>query len=776
MTLASDNRTGTESAGPTGLAEAIGELYARAKAEVGKEDLDHIRHVTAYGQAIDARRRELLREGGPRAIRRATALEMMYRLMQFSELGHNIVHGSYDHLPDNGEYHSDRYDWDFNVDTGHWKTMHHAGHHPNTNIVGKDHDLGYSVFRGSAGQDWYGHHLGQVAFISAFAAMAPVAAPFFLANIARKVDRHPFFSAYTLRSPARIARRDARRRFVDEPFRSGWKPLPTLVANYFGGVAGYMSVLFLVLIEHHAGELELFTDPGPDETPDQYYERQIRATRNFLPSPQMDEALTRILEEEVPFENRPDLRIFYGGLDTHVEHHLFPDLPPSMQRRIAPEVRAIAARYGLPYHETPLLETVPLIAKTLTGLSVPFGEREFGRPAELLRDPLALGRRVISGFTYRPLPESPYLDKPRFHNVPARVLSATPVAGGDALSVRLARPRGWEDVEWDAGAYVSVRVEVDDDDHGTGTGTATGRVELVRQYSLVRDSTDSRLDGSDALEICVKRVAGGRVSARVNDTLKAGRYLTLVGVPQSSGDFAMDSPATPSLHIAGGVGITPIISLLRRIAREAGADAGAGAGADATLLYFNRDERSVIYEAELRRLARDSGITLHLFTDAPSERDGLTTGRLGPELLRSLVPDAAERETYVCAPAAMIDLARGWLRDLGQPAERFHAESFTAPELERPADDGSRYTVRFRRSGTSVEIDGATTLLEAAGRAGISVPTGCERGLCKACVTGKLSGTTRAEARAAAGATDAVVQERITVCTSMASSDIELDL
>ena len=47
---------------------------------------------------------QLLREGGPRAIRRATALEMMYRLMQFSELGHNIVHGSYDHLPGNDKY------------------------------------------------------------------------------------------------------------------------------------------------------------------------------------------------------------------------------------------------------------------------------------------------------------------------------------------------------------------------------------------------------------------------------------------------------------------------------------------------------------------------------------------------------------------------------------------------------------------------------------------------------------------------------------------------
>lgn len=744
MTLAGSPDTATD----TGLAAELGALYARAKAAVGAEDLAHIRNVTAYGEAIDARRRELLRDGGPRAIRRATALEMAYRLMQFSELGHNIIHGSYDHLPDCGEYHSDRYHWDFNVDVDHWKTMHHVGHHPNTNIVGRDHDLGYSLFRGSAGQDWYGHHIGQVALISVLAAMAPLAAPFFLSNIARKVEGHRFFSSYTLRSPARIAGADMRRRFVDEPFRQGWKPLPTIAANYLGGVTGYMSVLFLVFIEHHAGELELFTDPGPDETADQYYERQIRATRNFLPSTQMDDALTRLLEEEVPFENRPDLRIFYGGLDTHIEHHLFPDLPPSMQREIAPEVREIALRHGLPYHETPLLETVPLIAKTLTGLSVPFGERELSRPGDLLRDPAGLARRIVAGLRYRKLPESPYLDKPQFHNVPARVISATPVADGQALSVRLARPRGWEDVRWDAGAYVSVRIEVDDDD---------GRTELVRQYSLVRDSVE-QADAAD-LEFCVKRVADGRVSNRLNDTLKPGTYVTLVGVPQSTGDFALAGPVPgttgppPTLHIAGGVGITPIIALLRRLARDA-------RGADATLLYFNRDERSIIFEPELRKLARDAGITLHLFTDTPSDRDDLRTGRLGPDLLAELVPDLAERETFVCAPAAVIDLARGWLRDLGQPAERFHAESFTAPELDRPADDGSRYTVRFARTGTAVEIDGATTLLEAAVRAGIPVPTGCERGLCKACVTTKLG----------------VQQERITVCNTLASSDVELDL
>lgn len=747
-------------AGPlavTGLADDLQALYTRAKDEVGEADLAHIRRVTAYGRAIDARRRELLREGGPRSVRRAALLETLYRLLQFSELGHNIIHGCYDHLPDNGEYHSGRYRWDFNVDVDHWKTMHHAGHHPNTNIVGKDHDLGYSLLRGQHGQEWYGHHLGQVAIISALAACAPQAAPFFLSNVARRVDGHRFLSAYTLRAPAAIAARDALERYVRGPREAGARrALPALLANYLGGVGGYMAVLFLVFIEHHAGELELFADPGPEETADQYYERQIRATRNFLPSPELDAYIERVLAEEVPFEDRPDVRIFYGGLDTHVEHHLFPDLPPSMQRRIAPEVRRIARRHGLPYHETPLLDTVPLIARTLTALSAPIGERERGRPWRLLARPGELGRRLAHGLAYRTLPESPYFAKPRFHDVPARVVSATPVAGGQALSVRIARPRGWGGVRWEAGAYLSVRVEVDGED-------------LVRQYSVVHEGRptgvpDAEADGTDAdaMEICIKRVDGGRVSHRLNDTLQAGRYLTLVGPPTSSGDFAMDTPPARSLFVAGGVGITPIIALLRRLTREA-------PGSDAVVVYANRDEDSVIFEAELRDLAARAGVRLHLYTDSAATREGFTTGRLSAEVLRQLVPDAAERETYVCAPPALIDGTREWLRAMGQPEARFHAESFSPPEVERPVDDGSRYTIRFRRSGTRVEVDGATTLLEAANQAGLRVPTGCERGLCRTCVTPKLEGTTHWES-------DGPELDRVTVCNSMATSDIDLDL
>jgi ferredoxin-NADP reductase/fatty acid desaturase len=711
----------------TGLADELQALYNQA-------DLEHVRTVTAYGRAIDARRLELLRTGGPRAAGRAAVLEMLYRLLQFSELGHNILHGSYDHLPGSGEYHSDRYDWDFNVDVVQWKVMHHEGHHPYTNIVGKDHDLGYSVLRGQAAQDWFGHHAVQLALLGAVFPFLSQLAPFLVANISREVDGSRFWSRDTLRAPAQIALADTRRRLVTEPLAMGWRFLPAVVANHIGGVAGYAAVLFLVAIEHHAGEMEVFADPGPDETHDDYYRRQIRSTRNFLRSPALDSALMRILEEEVPFENRPDFRIFYGGLDTHIEHHLFPDLPPNRQREVAPRVREIVARHGLPYHETPLGETAALMLTTLTGLSIPVGEREARHPLMLLKRPAALARRLGSGLRYRTLPDAPYLDKTRWYNVPVRVVGTERMAGGRARLIRLAKPRGWEDVCWDPGAFVSLRIE-------------DGGQTLIRQYSLVHDS-----DGSDTMDICIKRVPGGRVSNLLNDDIRAGDHVTLLSPPISTGGLATPEIPSRAMFVAGGVGITPIISHLRRLARS-------GRPVDAVLLYFNHDDRSVLFAREIAELGNRAGIGVHVFT-------GLRPTR---ELIERLIPDARDRETFACAPGEFIAALRGHLAGLGQKPERFHTESFAAPEISRPADDGSRYTVTFVRSHRSVEVDGSTTLLEAANRVGIRVPTGCRSGLCRACVTPKLSGTTRGEA-------DGTVVGRITVCDSLPCSDVELDL
>lgn len=715
-----------------GLAGELQALYDETRAAMGDADLEHIRAVTAYGQAINARRLELLRDGGRHALARATVLEMLYRLLQFSELGHNILHGSYDDLPGNGDYHSDRYRWDFNVDPAQWKIMHHEGHHPHTNIVGKDHDLGYSVLRGQAAQDWFGHHTIQLGLFTAVSPFFTQLAPFLIANITRQVEGTRFWSRHTLQAPLRIALSDTRRRLITEPTAMGPRFLPAMVANHVGGVLGYLAVLFLVAIEHHAGETEVFADPGPDESRDDYYRRQVRSTRNFERSAKLDAALQRILDEEVPYANRPDFRIFYGGLDTHIEHHLFPDLPPNRQREVAPRVQEIVARYGLPYHVTPLGETAALMVKALTGLSIPVGEREAGHPLMLLKRPAGLARRLVSGVRYKALPDAPYLDKPRWYNVPVRVAGTRRMAGGQARLIRLEKPRGWDDVCWDPGAFVSLCVQDGDD-------------LLIRQYSLVHDS-----DGSDTLDICVKRVDGGRVSNLLNDDVRAGSYLTVLSPPVSTGGLATPEIPSRALFVAGGVGITPIISQLRKLARTPGPK-------DAVLLYFNRDRSSILFNSDIAEIASVPGITVHVFTGI----------RPSPELFAELVPDAAARETFACAPTGLVDSVRGWLADLGQMPELFHTESFAAPERTR-SDDGSRYVVTFARARRSVEIDGSTTLLEAANRVGIKVPTGCRSGLCRACVTPKISGSTQKDGGRPL--------ERITVCDSVACSDIELDL
>lgn len=700
----------TKSLVEPGLADELQALYDETRAAMGEADLAHIRNVTAYGQAINTRRLELLRDGGPRAIGRAAVLEMLYRLLQFSELGHNILHGTYDDLPGNGEYHSDRYPWDFNVDPAQWKVMHHEGHHPYTNIVGKDHDLGYSVLRGQAAQDWFGHHAIQLLLFAAVSPFLSQLAPFLVANITREVEGKRFWSRATLRAPARIALADTKRRLVTEPLSMGRRFLPAAAVNHVGGVAGYLAVLFLVAIEHHAGETEVFADPGPDETRDDYYRRQIRGTRNFLRSAKLDGALQKILDEEVPFANRPDFRIFYGGLDTHIEHHLFPDLPPNRQRQIAPRVKEIVSRHGQPYHETPLGKTAALLLKALTGLSIPVGERESGHPLTLLTRRAGLVRRVTSGLRYRALPDAPYLDKPRWYNVPVRISATEELAGGTARLIRLEKPRGWDDVCWDPGAFVSLCVQ-------------DGAETLIRQYSLLHDNT-----GSDTMDICVKRMPGGRASNALNDHVRPGDFVTVLRPPVSSGGLSTPEAPSRALFVAGGVGITPIISQLRRLARSA-------EPRDAVLLYFNHDSASILFEREVTELGSLPGVTVHVFTGR----------RPTPGLLATLVPDAVDRETFVCAPSGLVEWAHRHLADLGQEPELFHTESFSAPERSRPADDGSRYVVTFARTQRSVEIDGSTTLLEAANQAGIRVPTGCRSGLCRACVTPKLRGTTQHE-------------------------------
>ncbi|MDQ6725231.1 MAG: ferric reductase-like transmembrane domain-containing protein [Actinomycetota bacterium] len=117
------------------------------------------------------------------------------------------------------------------------------------------------------------------------------------------------------------------------------------------------------------------------------------------------------------------------------------------------------------------------------------------------------------------------------------------------------------------------------------------------------------------------------------------------------------------LLIGGGLGITPVRALLAAL---------PGGPGDITLLYRVSREDDLVFRTELEELGRRRGARIHYLV-GPRTR---TPDPIGPEVLASLVPDARERDVYLCGPTGMTDATAASLRALGVPRSRIHTERF----------------------------------------------------------------------------------------------------
>lgn len=121
------------------------------------------------------------------------------------------------------------------------------------------------------------------------------------------------------------------------------------------------------------------------------------------------------------------------------------------------------------------------------------------------------------------------------------------------------------------------------------------------------------------------------------------------------------------LFIAGGIGITPIRSLLEAMARQR---------KDVALLYSNRTERDIVFKKELEDVtAAYGGRVTHVISDDPNYSG--EKGRLDKEKILRLVPDLASREVYLCGPVPMMNAVRQMLRELGLAPAKVHYEEFS---------------------------------------------------------------------------------------------------
>jgi glycine betaine catabolism B len=272
---------------------------------------------------------------------------------------------------------------------------------------------------------------------------------------------------------------------------------------------------------------------------------------------------------------------------------------------------------------------------------------------------------------------------------------------------------------------------------------------LERCYTISSPPTRPHL-----LTLTVKRVPGGAMTTYLHEQLRPGDRLAVTG---PLGGFSVaEHPARRYLLLSAGSGVTPTLATLRTMADLA-------EPLDVVVVHSARTPDDLVRRPEVEALAATiPGLRVHWVceTDGAPERSGAWTGprgRLTADLLRSFVPDVADREVFTCGPPGYMSAVRSLLAEVGADATRCHEESFVlgtagAPPLpaDPPVDDGadaadvgtapSVATVRFERSGCEVRCGPGTTVLSAAQEAGVRLPSSCAEGMCGTCKSTLLSG------------------------------------
>ena len=281
-----------------------------------------------------------------------------------------------------------------------------------------------------------------------------------------------------------------------------------------------------------------------------------------------------------------------------------------------------------------------------------------------------------------------------------------------------------------AGQHVNLTVEVD------------GR-RRTRCYS------PASAQGAPFIELTVGVHDGGLVSPHLFKHARPGMVVGLDGV---GGDFVLPAERPRRiLFVAGGSGITPVMSMLRTLRAE-------GFGGQVAFIHYARSGAEACYRDELT--AMPDVRVLHGFTRCTEPGD--LDGHFRPDHLAAAMhaPDAV----YVCGPPALVAAVR-------EHCDNVSSESFAPPVFDTPTESsGGR--VAFTESEVSLQDDGRS-LLEQAEAAGLTPDSGCRMGICHTCTRRKTCGVVRNLITGAVSSADA---EDVQICVSAPVGDVEIAL
>jgi linoleoyl-CoA desaturase len=390
--------------------EAIGRefdaLHEAVRADLGERDARYIRSIIALQRRLALLGRlELIgsRWRVPWALGAVTL--GLAKILENMEIGHNVLHGQWDWMND-PVINSRAWDWDTASTAEAWRHSHNYIHHTFTNILGKDRDLGYEIMRIDPHQRWHPVYLLQpfynVLLMLLFEWGVAVHDLDFTAIRAGEKDLKqvrkelrgiagkartqiqkdyiawPVLSGLVMTAveaavlslrprrrsglqrllPTRRRRRQGGRALISEliqrrSFREPFRRTLTadLAANFIRNVWSYA----IIFCGHFPDQTYTFTEEETaNESRGAWYVRQLVGAANI--------------------DGGPLFHVMSGNLGYQVEHHLFPDMPSTRYGEIAPKVREICVRYGLPYNSGPFHQQLGMVQRTILRLALPGGK------------------------------------------------------------------------------------------------------------------------------------------------------------------------------------------------------------------------------------------------------------------------------------------------------------------------------------------------------------------------------------------------------------------
>jgi NADPH-dependent stearoyl-CoA 9-desaturase len=355
----------------------LDEIYDTTVADLGERDERYIRRLIRAQRSLAVGSRVVMLAGAairPRGflgrkvgarghaaglalLGAGTAGLGLAKILENMEIGHNVMHGQWDWMND-PEINSTVWEWDTVCSADHWKHGHNVVHHTWTNVLGMDRDIGYEIMRTTSEKPWSPVYLAQPFYNTLLMLLFEWGVGSHEVDFDKLSGGTPEEKAVQvelLQGFARKAGRQIAKDYVLWPSLAGPGFVDVAAADAVANLIRNVWAYMIIFCGHFPDGVHLFDrEVIEDETRAGWYLRQLLGSANI--------------------SGGPTFHVLAGNLSHQIEHHLFPDMPSNRYKQVAPRVRALCARYGLPYNSGPLRRQFGTTTRKIWRYALPGGK------------------------------------------------------------------------------------------------------------------------------------------------------------------------------------------------------------------------------------------------------------------------------------------------------------------------------------------------------------------------------------------------------------------